>query len=49
MNDSAASYPHHTQLRQYFRDFADTFNLKSHYEFATRVISVEPEGDRWLW
>ncbi|HCN18002.1 MULTISPECIES: flavin-containing monooxygenase [Psychrobacter] len=47
MNDSAASYPHHTQLRQYFRDFADTFNLKSHYEFATRVISVEPEGDRW--
>jgi len=47
MNDSAASYPHHTQLRQYFRDFAEKFNLKSHYEFATRVISVEPEGERW--
>ena len=47
MSDSVAAYPHHTQLRQYFRDFADTFNLKSHFEFSMRVISMEPEGEGW--
>lgn len=47
MPDSVASYPHHSELRQYFQDFADTFDLNSHYEFATRVISLEPEGDGW--
>ncbi len=47
MADSVASYPHHSELRQYFQDFADQFNLKSHYEFSTRVISLEPEGDSW--
>jgi len=47
MPDSVASYPHHSELRQYFQDFADTFDLKSYYEFATRVISLEPEGDGW--
>ena len=47
MSDSVAAYPHHTQLRQYFRDFSDTFNLKSCYEFSTRVVSMVPEGDGW--
>jgi len=47
MSESVTSYPHHTQLRQYFHDFAEKFNLKSHYEFATRVISMEPEGSSW--
>lgn len=47
MRDSVASYPHHSELRQYFQDFANTFDLKSHYEFSTQVISIEPEGDHW--
>ncbi len=47
MSDTVATYPHHTQLRQYFHDFAQKFDLKSHYEFATRVVSMEPEGSRW--
>ncbi len=47
MLDSVASYPHHSELRQYFQDFAAQFDLKSHYEFSTRVISIEPEGDQW--
>jgi len=47
MRDSVAFYPHHSELRQYFRDFAEHFNLKNHYEFATRVIRMEPEGSGW--
>lgn len=47
MRDSVAFYPHHSELRQYFRDFAEHFKLKAHYEFATRVISMEPEGSGW--
>ncbi|MGM8871814.1 flavin-containing monooxygenase [Psychrobacter sp. 2Y5] len=47
MPDSVASYPHHSELRQYFQDFADKYHLKSHYEFSTRVVSLEPEGDKW--
>ena len=47
MRDSVACYPHHSELRQYFQDFADQFDLKSRYEFSTRVISTSPEGDGW--
>lgn len=47
MKDSVASYPHHLELRQYFQDYTDKFDLKSHYEFSTKVISIEPEGDSW--
>jgi cation diffusion facilitator CzcD-associated flavoprotein CzcO len=47
MRDSVAFYPHHTELRRYFRDFAEHFKLKSHCEFSTKVLSMEPEGSRW--
>jgi cation diffusion facilitator CzcD-associated flavoprotein CzcO len=47
MRESVAFYPHHKELRRYFRDFAEHFDLKSQYEFATRVISMEPEGSGW--
>ncbi len=47
MDKSVAAYPHHSQLRQYFRDYAEKFDLKSSYEFSTRVISMEPEGEGW--
>lgn len=47
MPEAAAHYPHHSQLKRYFRDFAEHFELKRHYEFNTRVLSVTPEGAGW--
>ena len=40
MRDKVASYPRHDQLRRYFSDFADHFNLRNRYEFSTRVVRV---------
>ncbi|HEX5513901.1 MAG TPA: NAD(P)-binding domain-containing protein [Gammaproteobacteria bacterium] len=40
-------YPHHSQMRQYFRDYARHFDLYRHYRFNTRVLRIEPEGDGW--
>jgi cation diffusion facilitator CzcD-associated flavoprotein CzcO len=48
MRDEVAAYPHHLEMRRYFRDYADRFALRSHYEFNTRVLDVAPEGDGWL-
>ncbi|MGM0571275.1 flavin-containing monooxygenase [Marinobacter sp.] len=47
MKDSVAQYPSHHELKTYFRDFVDHFGLREHYEFNTRVINVEPDGDQW--
>jgi cation diffusion facilitator CzcD-associated flavoprotein CzcO len=47
MKDSVAQYPSHHELKTYFRDFVDHFGLREHYEFSTRVINVEPDGDQW--
>jgi cation diffusion facilitator CzcD-associated flavoprotein CzcO len=47
MKDSVAQYPSHQELKRYFRDFADHFGLREHYQFNTRVVSVEPDGDQW--
>ena len=35
-----APYPHHAELRRYFRDYADHFGLRTHYAFGTRVTAV---------
>ena len=48
MKDQVAQYPSHKELRAYFRDFVDHFGLRDHYEFNTRVIRMEPDGDHWL-
>ncbi len=37
-----APYPHHSELRQYFRDFASHFELYPHFRFNTRVIDASP-------
>lgn len=47
MKDSVAQYPSHHELKTYFRDFVNHFGLRQHYEFSTRVVRVEPEGDLW--
>lgn len=47
MKDEVAQYPSHKELRAYFRDFVDHFGLRDHYEFNTRVIRMEPDGDHW--
>ncbi|MCC5812919.1 MAG: NAD(P)/FAD-dependent oxidoreductase [Ectothiorhodospiraceae bacterium] len=48
MDESVAPYPHHSELRRYFRDYARHFGLYQHYEFNTRVVAVEHDGDGWL-
>lgn len=51
MRDEVADYPSHRELRRYFSDFADRFDLRRHYRFGVRVTKVEPVGDgpspRW--
>ncbi|MBD7978307.1 flavin-containing monooxygenase [Serpens gallinarum] len=47
MGDAVAPYPHHTEMRQYFRDYAEHFQLRPHYEFNTQVVELSPDGDGW--
>ena len=51
MADSAADYPSHRELLDYFRAFAHRFELHRHYRFHTRVLKAEPVSDapgtRW--
>ncbi|MFD1217913.1 flavin-containing monooxygenase [Microbulbifer celer] len=47
MGDEVALFPHHSELRQYFRDYASKFDLYRHYEFNTEVVSCERAGDEW--
>ena len=44
MAKDGAPYPHHSELRQYFRDFAAHFDLYDHYRFDTKVTALEPDG-----
>ncbi|WP_396668690.1 flavin-containing monooxygenase [Microbacterium sp. R86528] len=47
--NSTADYPSHRTLVQYFRDFANHFNLTEHFRFETKVTAVEREDDgRWM-
>lgn len=47
MADDVAIYPHHRELKRYFRDYAAHFDLYRHYRFGARVVSVTPERERW--
>lgn len=50
MKDEVAEYPSHREMRQYFRDFADHFDLRRHYRFGAEVLRTEPlgqSGDGW--
>ncbi|MFN3586200.1 MAG: flavin-containing monooxygenase [Moraxellaceae bacterium] len=48
MRDDVATYPHHSEMARYFRDYARNFGLYDAYEFSTRVLRVVPDGDAWL-
>ncbi|MDQ2699725.1 MAG: NAD(P)-binding domain-containing protein, partial [Actinomycetota bacterium] len=45
MNDDVADYPSHSDMRTYFNDYADTFDLRRHYRFETEVVQAEPGAD----
>lgn len=47
MRDDVATYPHHSELKNYFRDYAQHFGLYENYEFSTEVLRVEREGKQW--
>ncbi|MEQ9424805.1 MAG: NAD(P)-binding domain-containing protein [Cyclobacteriaceae bacterium] len=48
MPDSYAEYPSHEELRQYFNDYTDHFNLRGIIRFNTEVIQAELQGtDQW--
>jgi len=48
MRDEVAHYPHHSAMRQYFRDYAEHFGLKQFYEFNTQVTEIRPDGEHWI-
>lgn len=40
-------YPHHEQVMQYFRSFADNYGLYEDISFGKAVERIEPDRDRW--
>ncbi len=44
MDDDVAEYPSHAALKQYFRDFADHFDLRRRYHFGAEVLETTPLG-----
>ena len=51
MPEGTADYPSHRVLRDYFRAFADHFDLRRHYRFGAEVLRCEPlqAGWRVVW
>lgn len=47
MADTVAPYPHHSHIGQYFRDYAEHFDLRRHYRFVTRVLRIERQPHGW--
>nr|MBV6628700.1 NAD(P)-binding domain-containing protein [Oceanococcus sp. HetDA_MAG_MS8] len=48
MAEDVATYPHHSELRQYFRDYAKHFNLYPHFRFNTEVLSLSRSDTGWV-
>jgi len=44
---SEVDYPRHDVLLEYFRSYADQFDLTGLFRFSTRVTRLEPAGDGW--
>src|SRR6478672_5956632 len=45
MPKSLPDFPHHTQIAQYFDDYADHFGLREHIRFETPVEHATREAD----
>lgn len=50
MSDEAAEYPSHREMKKYFGDFADHFDLRKYYKFNSEITKCEPlgnDGEGW--
>lgn len=47
MDAGVAPYPHHSEMRRYFRDYARHFDLHRHFRFNTRVLRLERQARGW--
>ncbi len=47
MAERVADYPHHREVRDYFRAYADRFDLRSHFRFGARVLRAERQESGW--
>jgi len=47
MREEVADYPAHHVLRDYFRDFAENFDLRRSYLFEAEVLRCEPLEEGW--
>lgn len=45
MRKEVAEYPSHHEMKRYFDEFADHFDLRRHYRFNAEVLRTEPLGD----
>lgn len=45
MREDVAEYPSHREMKAYFRDFADHYDLRRHYHFGAEVLRAEPLGE----
>jgi thioredoxin reductase len=46
--DHVAEYPHHAEMKKYFHEFVDHFNLRQFYRFNTKVLKCERDNNG-LW
>ncbi len=47
MDAEVAPYPHHSEMRRYFRDYAKHFDLYRHFRFNTRVLHLKRQEKGW--
>ncbi|MHA6265203.1 flavin-containing monooxygenase [Arenibacterium sp. CAU 1754] len=50
MHEEVAEYPSHREMKRYFEEFAQKFDLARHYRFGAEVLSCTPlggPGDGW--
>jgi cation diffusion facilitator CzcD-associated flavoprotein CzcO len=45
MRAEVAEYPSHREMKRYFQDFAQHFDLSKHYNFGAEVLSSTPLGN----
>ncbi|TNE36680.1 MAG: NAD(P)/FAD-dependent oxidoreductase [Alphaproteobacteria bacterium] len=44
MRDEVAEYPSHREMKRYFREFADHYDLRANFHFNAEVLSAVPLG-----